>query len=161
MKRKSFTINPHFCLIDKNFKQPKSICVFDSWSIQHYYWQGFSYIILHHLLNVTKLKEAILLGIFITILHILEEYYGNTTKISIEGIAIDYLGPLFNKKINPKKREIDNDYIDNSIGDVLSGVIATILIILYWYYYKRLPYYYLFGVILITLQLLSKAKMLY
>ena len=53
---------------------------------------------------------------------------GNTNKLSIEGIVIDKLGPIIDPKIKPELREIDNDYLDNSIGDVLSGIISNILI---------------------------------
>lgn len=161
MTRKSFTWNPNFCLIDKNIKKPSSSCVFDSWSIQHYYWQGFAYLIFHHFLKIKKLKEAILLCILLTIIHCLEEFKGNTDKISIEGAVANHIGPLVVPKIKPEKRELDNDYLDNSIGDVLSGLIANLLIILYWWKFKKLPYFYLIGVIPITLHLISKAPMLF
>ena len=50
--------------------------------------------------------------------------------LSLEGIFIDYLGPIVNPKIDIRLRGPDNDYLQNSIGDVLSGFIATVLIIL-------------------------------
>ena len=74
---------------------------------------------------------------------------------------VDYLGPLIDPKVNPKNREVDNDYLENSIGDVLSGVVACILIIIYWYYYKKLPYLYLLGIVIMVYMLLTKAPMLY
>ena len=128
MLRKSFTINPDFCIIDTNFKKPKSICLFDTWSLHHFFWQGFFYIILHHLFNIKDIRYSILLFSFLTLVHIIEEYLGNTNKLSIEGIVIDNLGPIIDPKIKPELREIDNDYLDNSIGDVLSGIISNILI---------------------------------
>ena len=128
MLRKSFTINPDFCIIDTNFKKPKSICLFDTWSLHHFFWQGFFYIILHHLFNIKDIRYSILLFSFLTLVHIIEEYLGNTNKLSIEGIVIDKLGPIIDPKIKPELREIDNDYLDNSIGDVLSGIISNILI---------------------------------
>ena len=131
MLRKSFTINPDFCIIDTNFKKPKSICLFDTWSLHHFFWQGFFYIILHHLFNIKDIRYSILLFSFLTLVHIIEEYLGNTNKLSIEGIVIDKLGPIIDPKIKPELREIDNDYLDNSIGDVLSGIISNILIIFY------------------------------
>jgi hypothetical protein len=161
MIRKSFTINPNFCLIDTNFKKPKSICVFDTWSLHHFFWQGFSYILLHYLFNVKDIKYCLLICFFLSIIHLIEEYLGNTNKISIEGIVIDNLGPLIVPKIKTELREIDNDYLDNSIGDVLSGLISNLLIILFWYKYKKLPYLYLLGIIPIFINLLSHAPKLY
>ena len=160
MNRKSFTKNPNFCLIDKSFSNPKSECVFDSWSIQHFYWQGFIYLIMHHLLNIKNIKEAILLCILITILHAIEEYSGNREKKSVEGVVINHIGPLIIPEIKPEKREIDNDYLDNSIGDVLSGFIANILIILYWCKYNKLPYFYIIGLVPVIIHLFTKAHIL-
>lgn len=122
---------------------------------------GFFYIILHHLLKIKHTNQAIKLCIFLTILHVFEEYLGNTNKYSLEGVVIDNIGPLIDSKVNPKLRKIDNDYLDNSIGDVLSGVISCVLIIIYWLYNKKLPYMYLFGVVVILGMLLQKAGMLY
>jgi hypothetical protein len=161
MLRKSFTINPDFCIIDTNFKKPKSICLFDTWSLHHFFWQGFFYIILHHLFNIKDIRYSILLFSFLTLVHIIEEYLGNTNKLSIEGIVIDKLGPIIDPKIKPELREIDNDYLDNSIGDVLSGIISNILIIFFWYKYKTLPYYYLLGIFPIFINLLSHSNRLY
>ena len=60
-----------------------------------------------------------------------------------------------------EKRKIDNDYIDNSIGDVLAGMISNALIILYWYKFKSLPYFYLLLFFPVFANLLSYAKILY
>ena len=65
---------------------------------------------------------------------------------------------------NPRSSEvawINNDYLDNSIGDVLSGVISNILIIFFWYNYGKLPYFYLLGVFPIFINLLSFSSKLY
>mgnify|MGYP001284290882 CR=1 FL=1 len=159
MGKKSFKLNPNFCLI--KLGNPNSECVFDSWSIHHFYWQGFAYIIIHHFLKLNKIKHIILTTVILSIIHIIEEYFGNTQRLSIEGIVIDYIGPLINKKIDPSLREIDNDYLDNSIGDILSGLFSNILIILYWYKFRRLPYFYLFFIVLLIINLLLKAKQLY
>lgn len=159
--RRSFTLNPNFCFIDTEFNNPKSICVFDTWSLHHFFWQGTAYLLIHELFEIKDLKIAILLLLFLTSIHTIEEYMGNTNRISIEGIVIDNLGPIINPKIKPELRKIDNDYIDNSIGDVLSGITSNILIILFWYKYKTLPYYYLFGVIPIFINLLSFSSRLY
>tara|TARA_B110000495_G_C22980090_1_gene576031 strand:+ start:1005 stop:1508 length:504 start_codon:yes stop_codon:yes gene_type:complete len=161
MKRKSFTLNPSFCFIDTSFKNPKSECLFDFWSIHHFYWQGFCYIILHHLFNIKSIKQSMYLCGLLSILHAAEEYFGNIGSLSLEGIVIDNIGPLVDTKIDPKLRGYDNDYLDNSIGDVLSGIISCILIIIYWRYYKKLPYLYLYGVFIILYLLLQKAYMLY
>ena len=122
---------------------------------------GFVYIIIHHFLKLNKIKHIILTTVILSIIHIIEEYFGNTQRLSIEGIVIDYIGPLINKKIDPSLREIDNDYLDNSIGDILSGLFSNILIILYWYKFRRLPYFYLFFIVLLIINLLLKAKQLY
>ena len=159
--RRSFTSTPNLCIIDTHFKTPRSICVFDTWSLHHFFWQGFVYIIIHHLLNIKSIKYIILLCILLTIIHIIEEYLGNTNRLSIEGIVIDNLGPIIDSKIKPQLREIDNDYLDNSIGDVFSGFLSNILIIIFWLKYKKLPYYYLIGIIPILINLLSKSKRLY
>jgi hypothetical protein len=90
-----------------------------------------------------------------------EEYLGNTTKISAEGIVIDNIAPFIDPKINVKNREIDNDYLENSIGDVLSGSVSCALIIMYWKYYGELPYFYLIGIIPIFFMLIKKSSMLY
>lgn len=97
----------------------------------------------------------------VTLLHIVEEYLGNTSKISLEGVVVDYIGPLLDPKIDPSLRGLDGDYIQNSIGDVLSGMIACALIILYWYRYKTLPYTYLYGMIVMIYLLMLKAPSLY
>ena len=161
MERKSFKINPNFCLIDTNFKKPHSICVFDTWSLHHFFWQGFAYILLHYLFNIKDIKYCILICFLLSLIHLIEEYLGNTNKISIEGIVIDNLGPLLVPKIKTELREIDNDYLDNSIGDVLSGLISNILIIFFWYKYKKLPYLFLLGIIPLFINLLSHAPNLY
>ena len=161
VKRKSFTLNPHFCLFDLGYEKLKSSCLFDSWSIHHFYWQGFFYIIIHHLFKINKPVLAIKLTIFLTGMHILEEYIGNKGSLSMEGIVIDNIGPIVDPKINPKLRGYDNDYLDNSIGDVLSGLLCNILIVLYWYFFNRLPYFFLFGSIIIVVLLLKKARNIY
>ncbi len=161
MGKRSFTWNPNGVCIFGSYSNPKSECMFDYWSILHLYFTGFAYIILHHLLKISSVKGALILTFVLTIFHGTEEYLGNTNKISLEGIVLDYLGPLIDPKVNPKNREVDNDYLENSIGDVLSGVVACILIITYWYYYKKLPYLYLLGIVIMVYMLLRKAHMLY
>ena len=160
-KPQRFTWNPIPCMMDFNYKKPRSACLFDYWSIHHGYWQGFFYILLHHFLKITSIKSAIILGVILTILHFIEEYLGNTNKISFEGIVVENIGPIFDPKINPDLREIDDDYLDNSIGDVFSGIIITCLIIGYWYIFGKLPYFYLFGFFIVFYMLLQKADMLY
>ena len=150
MIKKSFKFNPNFCLIHLNEEGKCCECVFDHWSIDHFYWQGFIYIIIHHFLRLKKIKHMMILTGILTFLHIIEEYLGNTQKISLEGIIADYIGPLIDNRIDPSLREIDNDYLDNSIGDVFSGFISCVLIILYWIKFKRLPYFYLIFVIIIV-----------
>ena len=160
MKR-SFRFNPEFCLIDKDFGNPKSICVFDTWSLHHFFWQGAIYIILHELFKIKNIEQSIFLFLILTILHIFEEYIGNISRISIEGIIIDNLGPIINPRVNPKKRKIDNDYLDNSLGDILSGIISNLIIILFWYKYKSVPYWYLLFFFPIFYNLLNHAPQLY
>ena len=159
--RRSFTLNPNFCLLDTHFKKPRSICLFDTWSLHHFFWQGVAYILLHELFEIKDLKYSILLLIFLTLIHTIEEFLGNTNRLSMEGIVIDNLGPIIDPKIKPELRKIDNDYLDNSIGDVLSGIISNVLILLFWYKYKSLPYYYLLGVVPIFMNLLSFSSRLY
>ena len=159
--RRSFTFNPNFCLVDREFSNPKSICVFDTWSLHHFFWQGVAYLLLHELFEIKDLKYSILLFIILTSIHTIEEYLGNTTRTSLEGIVFDNLGPIIDTNVKPEKRKIDNDYLDNSIGDILSGVLSNLLIILYWYNFKKLPYFYLLGVFPIFINLLSHAKILY
>lgn len=160
-KVKSFKLNPEFCLIDKDFKTPKSVCVFDIWSLHHFFWQGLAYLLIHEFLKIKELKYSFLIFVILSFIHTIEEYLGNTSRISMEGIVIDNICPLLNTKIKPEKREIDNDYLDNSIGDVLSGMLSNLLIILYWYKFNKLPYFYLLGFLPIFLNLLSHAKRLY
>ena len=81
-------------------------------------------------------------------------------KKSVEGVVINHIGPLIIPDINPEKREIDNDYLDNSIGDVLSGFIANILIILFWCKYNKLPYFYIIGLVPTIIHLFTKAHIL-
>jgi hypothetical protein len=156
--RKSFTRNPEGLCVLGSLIQPKSECLFDYWTIHHFYYTGFVYIILHHLLQIKTVKYAILLSLFISILHGIEEYLGNTTKYSLEGFFGDYIAPLFFTNIDVTKRTIDNDYLENSIGDVLSGVIACILIIIYWKVYNKLPYWYLYGIFSIFIMIRYKVK---
>lgn len=159
--KKSFRKNPNFCLVDNSWEKPKSECLLDWWSIHHFYWQGFAYIILHHFLNIKSLKGVTIVTIFLTFIHILEEYFGNTSRISLEGIFVDKLGPLIDSKININLRSPDNDYIDNSIGDVLSGIVSNILIVIFWYKYNKLPYFYLLLSIPVLYSLNTKKKKLY
>jgi len=94
--------------------------------------------------------------IILTLVHIFEEYLGNTTRLSLEGVTIDNIYPLINPNFDPKFRNIDNDYMENSIGDVLAGFISTGLIIIYWRYYGHLPYFYLLGIFPILYMLFTK-----
>jgi len=160
MGKRSFTKNPENCIFG-SFTNPKSSCVFDYWSIHHFYFSGFIYIILHHLLNISSIKNALLIMLVVTIGHMIEEYFGNTSRISLEGIVIDNIGPIIDPKIEPSLRTPDNDYIDNSIGDIISGIISNVLIIWYWKSYGKLPYSYLYGFFIIFYMLMKKAKMLY
>jgi hypothetical protein len=159
MEKRSFIFNPKFCLI--KFGEANSKCVFDLWSIHHFYWQGFFYLLVHHILKIKTLKNSIILTILFTLLHILEEYFGNIGLFSFEGLFIDYIGPIVNPKINIKLRKKDNDYLDNSIGDVISGLFSNILIIFYWYHFKKLPYNYLLFSIFVLYLLYNKSYMLY
>ena len=158
MGKRSFTRNPNFCFIQ--WKHPDSACFFDWWSIHHFYWQGFFYLLLHYFLKIRSIKSALLLTVVLTLLHIIEEYLGNTSKYSLEGIVIDNLGPVINPKIDPKLRRPDND-LENSIGDVTAGLIANLLLVFYWYYFKELPWFYLIFLIAIIAMTLSKSSMLY
>lgn len=160
MGKKSFTWNPDPCIFGW-LTEPTSECFFDYWSIHHFYFTGFAYIILHHLLNISTVPDALILCTIVTILHGIEEYQGNTSRLSIEGIVADTIGPLVDPKVNPENREIDNDYFQNSIGDVTSGLISCGLIIWYWYHYRELPYWYLYGIIPMLFILSRDARILY
>ena len=148
----------NFCLFNMDIKLR---CMFDSWSFHHFFWQGFAYILLHLIFNIKNIYQSIILLFILSIIHIIEEYLGNTNKISLEGLFIDYISPLFDNKIKIEKRKLDGDTIRNSIGDILSGIISNIIIILYWYYFKKLPFIYLLGIIPIYFHLKYKAKILY
>lgn len=162
MERRSFTWNPNGMCIFGSITNPTSTCMFDYWSIHHFYFSGFIYIILHHLLNITNMTQSLYVVVLIGILHMIEEYLGNTSKISLEGLVIDYIGPLIDPKIDPSLRKIDNDYLENSIGDVLIGVISCLIISIYWNITGKLPYEYLYFIIIIIIMLLDKAThMLY
>ena len=117
--------------------------------------------LLHELFEIKELKYSLLLFVILTCIHTIEEYLGNTTRKSLEGLVFDNIGPIVDKKVKPENRKIDNDYLDNSIGDILSGVLSNLLIILYWYNFKKLPYFYLLGIFPIFINLLSHAKILY
>ena len=158
MGKRSFTFNRDNCII--KWGKPDSACFFDWWSIHHFYWQGFFYLIFHYLLRIKSLKYALILTLVLTIVHSIEEYFGNTSRISIEGVVIDYLGPIINPRIKPELREPDNDYLQNSIGDVLAGLIGNLLVLFYWYYTGELPYFYLIFSLAIIAMLLSKSSML-
>jgi len=154
-------INNNFCLFDLDYDNPKSLCLFDFWSVAHGYWHGLSYIIIHYILKIKTLKLSIIITIILVCLHVIEEYIDNNSLYSLQGFFIDYIGPIFDNKINKKMREPDNDSIYNTIGDVLSGLIINILIVLYWYKYKKLPLFYLFGIIPVIYMSLGKAHTLY
>src|SRR3989304_7139769 len=102
MGKKSFTWNPEGLCIFDSFTDPKSICLFDYWTIYHFYFTGFFYIILHHYFGINDLFCAILLMIILTLVHIFEEYLGNTTRLSLEGVTIDNIYPLINPNFDPK-----------------------------------------------------------
>ena len=154
-------INNNFCLFDLDYDNPNSLCLFDFWSISHGYWHGLIYIIIHYILKIKTLKLSIIISIILVCLHVIEEYIDNNSLYSFQGFIIDYIGPIFDNKINPKMRNPDNDSIYNTIGDVLSGLIINILIVLYWYKYKKLPLFYLFGLIPIIYMSLGKSHTLY
>tara|TARA_Y100001980_G_C14550198_1_gene332566 strand:- start:1945 stop:2427 length:483 start_codon:yes stop_codon:yes gene_type:complete len=151
----------NFCLIDLDYEYPKSVCLFDFWSIHHGYWHGLIYIIIHYILNIKSLKLSIIINIILVFLHAVEEYIDNNSLYSLQGFIIDNIGPIFDNKINPKMRKPDIDTIYNSIGDVISGLIISILIVIYWYNYKKLPLFYIFGLIPIIYMSLGKAHTLY
>ena len=156
MTKKSFKFNPNFCLV--SFKHPThSKCMFDHWSLDHFYWQGFVYIILHHFLKLKKLKHMIIVTLSLSTIHMLEEYFGNKKKNNLENIVFKYLLPFFNPNAK-KETRYDNDYLDNSIGDVLSGLISNILIILFWMKYNKLPYWYLYLASLLIMKYLIISK---
>ena len=162
MGEKSFTLNPKFCFIEPEFDNPTSQCLFDSWSIQHFYWQGFVYLIIHLLLRIKTKGAAFRLVVILTVLHALEEYIDNISRFSLQGIITDYIGPLIDRKINPAKRHHDNDTLDNSIGDVISGLIACLLIVGYWIIYGKLPVLiYLIGIIPVMYLTLRRSHVLY
>jgi len=159
MGKRSFTLNPNNCFI--KWGKADSECYFDSWSIQHFYWQGFFFIILFHFFKIKKINTALILTLLLTIIHSLEEYFGNIALISLEGIFVDNLGPIINPRINPKLRTPDNDYLQNSIGDVLAGLISNLLIVGYWVKYGKIPYIYLCFSIVVLYLLYQKSDMLY
>jgi len=159
MEVRSFKLNPKNCYI--KWGNPDSACLFDWWSIHHFYWQGFFFLVFHHLFGIKSLKYSLILTLVLTLVHVIEEYLGSTSRISIEGVVIDSLGPIINPRVKPELRELDNDYLQNSIGDVLSGLISNLLILGYWYYTGELPYFYLVFVVVILAMLLSKSSMLY
>ncbi len=161
MGKRSFTWNPDGICIFGSWSNPKSKCFFDYWSIYHFYFPGFAYIILHHYLGIDNVTDATKLLIFITIVHIIEEFLGNTSKLSGEGIVYDYIAPIFNPKINPALRTLDNDYVENSIGDVVAGIISCGLIILYWMYFGKLPCAYLYFMPVILWMLWHKSNDIY
>ena len=99
MGARSFTLNPNNCFI--KWGKPDSACVFDWWSVHHLYWQGFFYLIFHYLLGIKTLKGALILTLVLTVVHVIEEYFGNTSRISIEGVVIDNIGPIINPSIRP------------------------------------------------------------
>ena len=156
-----YMINNNFCLFDLDYDNPNSLCLFDFRSISHGYWHGLIYIIIHYILKIKTLKLSIIISIILVCLHVIEEYIDNNSLYSFQGFIIDYIGPIFDNKINPKMRNPDNDSIYNTIGDVLSGLIINILIVLYWYKYKKLPLFYLFGLIPIIYMSLGKSHTLY
>jgi hypothetical protein len=159
MGKRSFSLNPNNCFI--KLGKADSKCYFDSWSIHHFYWQGFFYIILFHVFKIKKMNHAIILAIILTLIHTLEEYYGNTSLNSIEGIFVDNIGVIINPKIKPELRTPDNDYLQNTIGDVVSGLISNLLIFGYWIKYAKLPYFYLYFSIVVLYLLYKKSYMLY
>lgn len=160
-KRPVFSWNPEGTCLFGSWHNTKSKCLFDYWTVYHFYFTGFLYIIIHHQLKLQDPKDMTKLIVFLTLLHAIEEYLGNTSRISLEGVVTDYIGPKLDSRIKPHKREIDNDYLQNSIGDVLSGVIACLLIVWYWNTHKKLPYFYLWYIIPIYFMLMTKSKMLW
>lgn len=163
MERKSFTFNPRGTCLFGSWNNPKSVCVFDYWSIYHFYFTGLVYLIVHYILNIQSIKGSSILLCLITLIHIMEEYLGNTTRKSMEGIVIDYIAPIFDPKIKPELRGIDNDFLQNSIGDVFAGVLSSGFVA--WYSarnnYKKLPWWYICFLPIIIFMLFQKSKMLH
>jgi hypothetical protein len=159
--RKPFSWNPEGTCILGSITKPRSKCLFDYWTTFHFYFTGMMMILCMILLQYFDLlndQTLIWLMLFLNIAHAIEEYLGNTTRLSLEGVVIDNIGPLFNPKMKPEKRQIDNDYLQNTIGDILSGIIATILIYFYYQTYNKIPVWYLWGFIFTFIMLVNKSK---
>ena len=103
-------------------------CWFNLWSIQHFYYPAFFYslfltfLIKQNFSNQTTLLLALLGFAFIHIFHFIDEYLGNLTTYSPEGL----LRNIFYKDDN---KPTDNDSIQNSFGDIISGFIGLLLIL--------------------------------
>ena len=53
MNKRIIKWNTNFCLFG-SYSNPQSKCVFDYYSIYHFYFTGFAYIIIHYFLNLKK-----------------------------------------------------------------------------------------------------------
>ena len=113
--------NADNCLVDDKLT---SKCYFDYWSIMHCFTVSILYIIfllyIHNKTN-NKIKFALYGLIFINILHIIEDIQENIFIISLENI--------FKCKFD---KPADNDSFQNFIGDIVSGLIGTVIIYIYY-----------------------------
>jgi hypothetical protein len=76
-------------------------------------------------------SHAFTLLVITNLFHVFEEYLGNTTVYSIEGIILNWVYPLLNVKYEPDYSVTDHDSIQNSLGDILSGFVGTLFIFAY------------------------------
>ena len=139
--RPLFSWNPKGTCIVGSWNNPESKCVFDFWSAYHFYFSGLIFIggliIFDYfqikIMSPSNWKSVLNWFILINILHIVEEYLGNTGRFSLEGVVIDSLGPLFVPGFHPEYRQPDNDYLQNSIGDVFSGILGALIpLLMFW-----------------------------
>jgi len=106
----------------------ESKCWFNLWSIQHFYYPAFVlsiflYFISKYANRENKIIYALIAVGLIHIYHFIDEYLGNFTTYSPEGIVRDLLS---NKESG---KPTDNDSIQNSFGDIISGFIGSLIVL--------------------------------
>jgi len=106
---------------------------FDKYSFLHCGSLAFFYTIflLLALLKNIKTKGAIILFIIINTLHLIDELLNNYSTISMESIWVPkYLGRVVK----------DNDSIQNFLGDLISGLMGSLIVLLVFYFSEKNKY---------------------
>lgn len=142
MKSRSFRFNPNGPTLFSTDPELLHESVFDYWSLFHFGNVAFFYTILLIIFKVKTSKTALKWFVVINVLHTIEEFLENLGPFNAENAFKQlFLRKMPDGSPNEDLKNVkDNDYLDNSIGDVISGIVGSGLVFLYWKCAGKVPY---------------------